>query len=99
MGVIFLDLMMPEMDGFEFIEELKKKPEHRPIPIVFVTSKDLTQADRLPLNGGIAKLIDKKNPLSMRTFSQESARHWKQTIPDSSVFFDTTFFLKLNLTY
>ena len=53
--------MMPEMDGFEFIEELKKKPEHRPIPIVFVTSKDLTQADRLPLNGGIAKLIDKKS--------------------------------------
>ena len=41
--------MMPEMDGFEFIEELKKKPEHRPIPIVVVTSKDLTQADRLPL--------------------------------------------------
>ena len=35
----------------------------------------------------------------MRTFSQESARHLKQTIPYSSVFFDTTFFLKLNLTY
>jgi len=60
-GVIFLDLMMPEMDGFEFIEELKKNPEHRPIPIVVVTSKDLTQADRLRLNGGVAKLIEKKS--------------------------------------
>ena len=60
-GVIFLDLMMPEMDGFEFIEELKKNPEHRPIPIVVVTSKDLTSADRLRLNGGIAKLIEKKS--------------------------------------
>ena len=60
-GVIFLDLMMPEMDGFEFIEELKKNPEHRPIPIVVVTSKDLTQADRMRLNGGIEKLIEKKS--------------------------------------
>jgi CheY-like chemotaxis protein/nitrogen-specific signal transduction histidine kinase len=60
-GVIFLDLMMPEMDGFEFIEELKKNPEHRPIPIVVVTSKDITQADRLRLNGGVAKLIEKKS--------------------------------------
>ena len=60
-GVIFLDLMMPEMDGFEFIEELKKNPEHRPIPIVVVTSKDLTQADRVRLNGGVAKLIEKKS--------------------------------------
>jgi len=60
-GVIFLDLMMPEMDGFEFIEELKKNPEHRPIPIVVVTSKDLTSADRLRLNGGIEKLIEKKS--------------------------------------
>jgi CheY-like chemotaxis protein len=41
--------MMPKMDDFEFIKELKKKPEHRPIPIVVVTSKGLNQADRLPL--------------------------------------------------
>jgi CheY-like chemotaxis protein len=51
LGVIFLDLMMPEMNGFEFIEELKKNLEHRSIPIVVFTSKDLTQADRLALNG------------------------------------------------
>ena len=60
-GVIFLDLMMPVMDGFEFIEELKKNPEHRPISIVVVTAKDLTSADRLRLNGGIEKLIEKKS--------------------------------------
>ncbi|HIJ49718.1 MAG TPA: response regulator [Nitrospinae bacterium] len=59
-GVIFLDLMMPEMDGFKFIEELKKNPEHRPIPIVVVTAKDPIQADRLSLNGGGEKLIEKK---------------------------------------
>jgi CheY-like chemotaxis protein/nitrogen-specific signal transduction histidine kinase len=69
-GVIFLDLMMPEMDGFEFIEELNKNPEHRPIPIVVVTSKDLTQADRLRLNGGVAKLIEKKSFVHDDLFSE-----------------------------
>ncbi len=69
-GVIFLDLMMPEMDGFEFIEELKKNPEHRPIPIVVVTSKDLTKADRLRLNGGVAKLIEKNSFVHDDLFSE-----------------------------
>ncbi|MZH05013.1 MAG: response regulator [Nitrospinae bacterium] len=59
--LITLDVLMPVMDGFEFIEELKKNPEHRPIPIVVVTAKDLTSADRLRLNGGIEKLIEKKS--------------------------------------
>ena len=59
--VIFLDLMMPVMDGFEFIEELRKKPEWRSIPIVVVTSKELTHADHLRLNGGVEKLIEKKS--------------------------------------
>jgi CheY-like chemotaxis protein len=60
-SVIFLDLMMPVMDGFEFIEELRKTPEWRSIPIVVVTSKELTHADRLRLNGGVEKLIEKKS--------------------------------------
>jgi CheY-like chemotaxis protein len=39
----------------------EKPPEWRSIPIVVITSKELTQADRLRLNGGVQKLIEKKS--------------------------------------
>jgi CheY-like chemotaxis protein len=60
-GVIFLDLMMPVMDRFKFFEELIKIPGGRAISIMVITSKVITDADRLLLNGGIEKLIEKKS--------------------------------------
>jgi len=57
--VIILDLMMPEMDGFEFLEEMRRKAEWRDIPVVVVTAKDLTDADRRRLNGGVERIIRK----------------------------------------
>jgi CheY-like chemotaxis protein len=57
--VIILDLMMPEMDGFEFLEEVRSKAEWRDIPVVVVTAKDLTDADRIRLNGGVERIIQK----------------------------------------
>jgi signal transduction histidine kinase/DNA-binding response OmpR family regulator len=59
--VIVLDLMMPEMDGFEFLEEMRRKAEWRAIPVVVVTARDLTDADRLRLNGNIERIIQKTN--------------------------------------
>jgi CheY-like chemotaxis protein len=58
-GVILLDLMMPEMDGFTFIEELRRVPEHRKIPVVVVTAKDLTEEDRQRLNGHVIQILQK----------------------------------------
>ena len=40
--MILLDLMMPEMDGFAFVGEVRKHPEWRNIPIVVVTAKDIS---------------------------------------------------------
>ena len=57
--VIVLDLMMPEMDGFEFVAELRGRPEWRDIPIVVVTARDLSEADRRWLNGGVERVIRK----------------------------------------
>jgi PAS domain S-box-containing protein len=58
-SVILLDLMMPVMDGFEFVMEMRKVEEWRRIPIVVVTAKDLTDEDRQRLNGYVAALIQK----------------------------------------
>jgi CheY-like chemotaxis protein len=51
--LILLDLMMPEMDGFEFLTELRQHPEWRTIQVVVVTAKDLSEEDRLRLNGSM----------------------------------------------
>jgi CheY-like chemotaxis protein len=57
--LIFLDLMMPEMDGFEFIAELRQTPDWRSIPIIVVTAMDLTLEDRLKLNGCVSRILQK----------------------------------------
>ena len=44
--VILLDLMMPEMDGFEFLDEMRSRAEWRDIPVLVVTAKDLTAEER-----------------------------------------------------
>jgi CheY-like chemotaxis protein len=54
---IILDLMMPEMDGFEFLEEMRRKPEWRDIPVVVVTARELTDEDRDRLNGSVERII------------------------------------------
>jgi CheY-like chemotaxis protein len=52
-------LMMPEMDGFEFLEEMRRNAQWRGIPVVVVTARDLTDADRNRLNGGVERIIQK----------------------------------------
>lgn len=58
-ALILLDLIMPEMDGFQFVEELRKRPEWREIPVVVVTSKDLTSEERLRLNRQVEMVLQK----------------------------------------
>ena len=57
--LILLDLMMPEMDGFTFAETLRQDPNFRAVPIVVLTAKDLTNEDRMRLNGYVEKIIQK----------------------------------------
>ena len=57
--LILLDLMMPEMDGFQFIDRVRQHENWRTIPIVVVTAKDLTKEDRVRLNGYVLEIIRK----------------------------------------
>ncbi len=57
--LIILDLMMPEMDGFQVIEELRKKEAWQAIPVVIMTAKTLTEEDHRLLNGYVKNLVHK----------------------------------------
>jgi CheY-like chemotaxis protein len=58
--LILLDLMMPEMDGFQFISQLQDTPERRSIPVIVVTAKDLTQEERDRLHGSVEHVLEKQ---------------------------------------
>jgi CheY-like chemotaxis protein len=58
-ALILLDLMMPEMDGFEFMEELRKRADWRELPVIVITAKDVTEEDRRRLNGHVIQILQK----------------------------------------
>jgi len=58
-GAILLDLMMPEMDGFEFLEELRRDEAGRGIPVIVITARDLSAEDHQRLNGSVERILQK----------------------------------------
>jgi len=58
-SLIFLDLMMPVMDGFTFADRVRAHPEWRSIPIVVVTARDLTGEERRRLSGFVETVLNK----------------------------------------
>ncbi|MBN1305954.1 MAG: pyridoxal-phosphate dependent enzyme [Anaerolineales bacterium] len=57
--LVITDLMMPGMDGFGLIEELRLDPRTSKIPLVVVSAKDITPEERKRLNGHIEALYQK----------------------------------------
>ena len=58
--MILLDLMMPEMDGFQVVAALQKEPGWRDIPVIVITSLDLDAKDRERLNSGVQSVMVKE---------------------------------------
>ncbi|HYT59607.1 MAG TPA: response regulator [Haliangiales bacterium] len=58
-SVVLLDLMMPVMNGFDFIRELRKNKDWQDIPVVILTAKDLTVEDRQQLRGNVERILQK----------------------------------------
>jgi CheY-like chemotaxis protein len=59
--LILLDLIMPEMDGFEFLERVRENERWRRIPAIILTSKDLTSEERQQLNGNVERVLRKES--------------------------------------
>ena len=57
--LILLDLMMPDVDGFAVLEDLKADDKLRDVPVIVVTAKELTDAERQRLSGQIETLMQK----------------------------------------
>ena len=57
--LIVLDLMMPEVDGFEFVASMRERADWRTIPIVVITARDVTAEDRKRLNGYVERILQK----------------------------------------
>jgi CheY-like chemotaxis protein len=58
-ALILLDLMMPVMDGFEFLRELRAREDGRGVPVVVVTAKELTAAERETLRACVENIVQR----------------------------------------
>jgi len=58
-ALVLLDLMMPEMDGFEFLDALRIQPGEGAPDVVVITAKELTEDDRRRLSGGVSRVLQK----------------------------------------
>ena len=74
--LVVCDLLMPDIDGFTVISTLAGNPATRDTPVLVVTARDLTDADKYRLNGKVIGVVHKGNAL------QDGLRRWlDQVIP------------------
>jgi len=69
-SLIFLDLLMPVMDGFTFTDRVRAHPDWRSIPIIVVTAHDLTREERRRLNGYVERIVHKAGNSSHELLNQ-----------------------------
>jgi len=79
-ALVILDLLMPGLDGFEVVEQLRADPRTADIPIVVLTSKAIGEADRERLNSRIAHLAEKGH-FSRAEFIQLVRRCCRAPVP------------------
>jgi PAS domain S-box-containing protein len=58
-NLILLDLMMPELDGFQVVDRLHRHPTWQNIPVIVLTAKDITLEDRMRLKNGVQNIFQK----------------------------------------
>jgi signal transduction histidine kinase/CheY-like chemotaxis protein len=90
--LILLDLMMPEMDGFQFLDEIRQRKDWHAIPVIVITAKELSAQDRQRLNGSVEKILQKgaysregliREVRDLVTASLTAKRSVKKQIPEA----------------
>lgn len=79
--VVLLDLTMPVMDGFTFLERLREQPDCALLPVVVLTALDLTREDRRRLQG--ASQILNKGETSLRSLGERLHRAAENAVPSA----------------
>ncbi|MEX2109335.1 MAG: PAS domain S-box protein [Gemmatimonadaceae bacterium] len=72
--LLVLDLMMPDVNGFDVVAALHEQPDTARIPIVVVTAKDVTDEDRFKLNGYVTAIMEKKSDFDPDRLTAEVRR-------------------------
>jgi signal transduction histidine kinase/DNA-binding response OmpR family regulator len=72
--MIFLDLIMPVMNGMEFLKELRASQNHADITVIVLTSKDLTEEERRDLDANAVPVITKQT-FSLQQLVEEVRTH------------------------
>ncbi len=83
-SAILLDLAMPVMDGFQFVEEFRRHADWQGIPILVVTARDTTAEDRERLNGSVRAILAKRGSDSEPFLAEILALIRKHAPPSSS---------------
>jgi CheY-like chemotaxis protein len=80
-ALIVLDLNMPIMDGFEFLKHLHDKPKWASIPVIILTSRNLSAEEQKRLNRHVETIFQKEH------FSQDDLmRHIHKLIVDATAY-------------
>ena len=58
-ALVLLDLIMPEMDGFQFMDALRRRQDGPHPPVIVLTAKDLTENERAQLSGDVVRIMQK----------------------------------------
>jgi CheY-like chemotaxis protein len=59
--LVLLDLLMPEVTGFDVVEALRANHTTHDTPIMVLTAKDLTESDKQQLNGQVSTILNRRS--------------------------------------
>jgi CheY-like chemotaxis protein len=76
--LVVCDLLMPEVDGFDVVTDLKSHPSTSEVPILILTAHTITEAEKARLNGQILGIVDKGDE------GVEGLRRWLARLPPAA---------------